>query len=162
MVMQNNIQILYVDDDEDDLLIMGHLLRELNVNLVKTASAEEAIAKVCTQTFDLIILDIEMPKKNGFDLVAIIKNNPRTSNTPFIFITGKKDKDSIVSGYNTGAIEYFTKPLDQETFVAKFKVILRTHEENKNLRAQINKHTELVKKIEEQIGIITKLSKYAS
>ena len=105
--------ILVVDDELDVLNVIKSSLerqREFSVDIAK--DGEEAIKKLENSTPDLIILDLVMPKINGEQLLTLIRKNFKTSNTPVIVSTVRRETSSLVNLMNLGATDYLMKPYD--------------------------------------------------
>lgn len=121
--MKQKIKILLAEDDPNlGLLLVDLLNREgYTVNLCK--DGEQALLEFEKQTFDFCLLDVMMPKKDGFEVAKLI----RQSNVliPIIFITAKSLKEDRLKGYGLGADDYITKPFDEEELLCKIQVIVR-------------------------------------
>ena len=107
---------------EDEVLINKHITDELTYIGHKCSSAfdgEEALDLINSNTFDLIILDVMLPKISGFELMKLIKK------TPVIFVTAKSALDDRLYGLNLGADDYIVKPFEMPELLARVKVVLR-------------------------------------
>ena len=103
--------LLLVDDDTLSLMELTHILQPL----YKIFVAKDGISalKIADDSLpDLILLDVIMPDKNGFDVIAELKMSEKTKNIPVIFITGIIDKESENAGFAAGAVDYIHKPFD--------------------------------------------------
>ena len=136
--------ILVVDDDKGIRSLVKKYLSE-NQYLVNTASsAEDAFEKIKIIKFDLIILDIMMPGKNGLEFIEEHKSN---INTPIILLTAKGDADERVAGLEIGADDYLPKPFEPKELVLRIKNILnktKTIEQKRivefsNIKIDLNK-----------------------
>ncbi|CAG0910195.1 unnamed protein product, partial [Cyprideis torosa] len=105
----------------------GSVLRDyLSINdydVTHAIDGEDGWAKFKAEKFDLCILDVMMPKKDGFTLAREIKD--AKPETPLIFLTAKNMKEDVVNGYKIGADDYITKPFDTEVLLYKIKAILQ-------------------------------------
>lgn len=119
-------QLLLVEDDEN----LGYILKEyLQMNEFRVDWAkdgEQGLSKVKKDNYDLCILDIMMPKKDGFTLAKEIKE--LKSQTPFIFLTAKTLKVDQLKGFDLGADDYIVKPTDEELLIARIRAILNRFE----------------------------------
>src|SRR5688572_26278696 len=114
------VNVLLVDDRPDNLLVLETILSDLNQNLVCATSAREALRFLLTDDFALILLDVQMPGLNGFELAELIRERDRTRNTPIIFVTANTDNEGYkFRGYALGAVDYLTKPIDPEILKSK-------------------------------------------
>ena len=105
--------IMVVDDEPDILYTVGQMLEFSGYDVIKASNGQEAITKLrkLTKNPDLIILDIMMPELSGWDVAAMIKENPKWQSIPIIFLTAKGDTMSIGMGGMT-AVDYIVKPFD--------------------------------------------------
>jgi DNA-binding response OmpR family regulator len=115
-------QLLLVEDDEN----LGYILKEyLEMNefeVVWAKDGEEGLNKFKGGSFDLCILDIMMPKKDGFTLAEEIKRE--NGQVPFVFLTAKTLKVDQLKGFDIGADDYIVKPVDEELLIARIRAIL--------------------------------------
>jgi two-component system, OmpR family, response regulator len=125
---ENNVKILLAEDDEN----LGTLLREyliakgLNTDLF--VNGELALNGFKKDKYDLCILDVMMPKMDGFTLAREIRKF--NANVPFIFLTAKSLKDDVIEGFTVGADDYMTKPFSMEELLFRIKAILRRTNNN--------------------------------
>jgi len=133
--------ILLVDDNVRNLQLLGNLLNEY----YKTAVAldgVEALALVRKRRPDLILLDIMMPKMNGFQVCETLKAEKETKEIPIIFLTGKTDTESVIKGFEIGANDYIQKPFNQKELLARVKTHLslqKAHDMQKRLVSEKEK-----------------------
>ena len=115
-------KILLLEDDQSFGYILSEYLQMQDFEVIWVKSAEEALKVLQHQSFALAILDIMLPKMNGFELAAILKE--QNSEMPFIFLSAKSLKIDKLKGYKLGAYDYVTKPIDEELLVAKINALL--------------------------------------
>src|SRR5687767_15603280 len=119
---QTAVNVLLVDDRPDNLLVMETILADLNQNLVCATSAREALRYLLVEDVALILLDVQMPGLNGFDLAELIRERERTQHTPIIFISAVScDQQYVFKGYSLGAVDYLTKPVEPEILKSKVR-----------------------------------------
>jgi two-component system sensor histidine kinase/response regulator len=136
-----NINILIVDDIESNLYSLESLIKELkpnknimNINILKSLSGEEALKISMSNQIDLILLDIQMPGMNGFEVAKFIKSNSKTKDIPIIFLTAAfKSEDFVKYGFEIGAIDYFTKPIEKYQFLNKLALYIDIFSKNKKI-----------------------------
>ena len=116
--------ILIVDDVKINLDFLKMILID-KYNILSATNGKEAIALAKSENIDLILLDIIMPEMNGYEVCEILKNNPKTKNIPIIFVTSQIDEQSIVKGYESGAVDYVTKPYKRMELISKIKTHLK-------------------------------------
>jgi DNA-binding response OmpR family regulator len=104
-----NSTILVVDDDEGIRSLLKQELTEAGYNVEEAADGKAAIVKIRERRPDLVILDVMMPEMNGFDVAAIMKNDPQTMEIPIIILSVVQDK---ARGFRIGVDRYLTKPID--------------------------------------------------
>ena len=112
--------VLLVDDKSENLLALESVLANLGQNLVSASSAREALKFLLLEDVALILLDVQMPGLNGFELAELIRERDRTRNTPIIFVTANTDNEGYkFRGYALGAVDYLTKAIDPEILKSK-------------------------------------------
>jgi len=114
-----NKTILIVDDTISNLDILSELLEDYDV--IESTNAKEALEIVNNEDVDLILLDIMMPDMDGYEVCQKLKENPKTTDIPIIFITAKTDEDSIEKAYDIGGADYITKPFKVKELLARVK-----------------------------------------
>ena len=114
-----NNNILIVDDQKKNLIVISTLLKENGYASQQAISGQQALELINEYSFDLILLDIMMPKMSGFELCKILKENPATKDIPIIFITAKSDYTNIAKGLNLGAMDYISKPFNPSELLAR-------------------------------------------
>ena len=116
-------KILVVEDDLNLGFLLVNFLQDENFDVKLCKNGLEALSYIEKNHYDLCLLDVMMPKLNGFALAKILKE--KNIKTPFVFITAKSLKADCINGYQIGAEDYITKPFDEEELLCKIKVILR-------------------------------------
>jgi len=125
--MQN---ILIIEDDPATLMGLEDTLKEENFNVSTVMSGKMGYEKALTGEYDLIILDLMLPEKNGIDICKDLRKNE--VNTPILMLTGKKEEIDKVLGLEIGADDYVTKPFSIRELVARVKALLRRPKEVKS------------------------------
>src|SRR3954466_502966 len=128
--MSENIKdhILIVDDKEQNIYVLEQILAKSHRCISSVTSGNEALKLALNQEIDLIILDVQMPGMDGFEVAQILKSNKRTSETPIIFVTAElKEHRFVMKGFEEGAIDYLYKPLNPDITEAKVSVLLQLH-----------------------------------
>src|SRR3954469_16637754 len=114
-------RILIVDDDERNAFAAVQALEELGHELVVARSGEEALRRLLTEDFALILLDLHMPGMDGYETAALIRSRKRTLHTPIVFLTAIfRDEAHVFQAYSAGAVDVVFKPVDP--FILKSKV----------------------------------------
>ena len=123
-------KILIIEDDPATLMGLEDTLKEENFNVSTVMSGKMGYEKALTGEYDLIILDLMLPEKNGIDVCKDLRRNE--VNTPILMLTGKKEEIDKVLGLEIGADDYVTKPFSIRELVARVKAILRRPKEVKS------------------------------
>lgn len=149
--------ILIVDDRRENILPLKKIL-ELHRFQVDTAeSGEEALRKVLSTTYSVIILDVQMPDMDGFEVASAIAGFGKARDTSIIFLSAiNTEKKYITKGYTTGGVDYLTKPVDPDILVLKVKILQRLYEQQQELRAaqdSLRKEVEVRKQAQEALTV---------
>jgi phosphoserine phosphatase RsbU/P len=113
--------ILIVDDNPKNLQVLGNYLQIEGYKVEFALDGKSALDWIRRAEFDLILLDIMMPGMDGFEVCKIIKSDPVKQKIPVIFLTAKVDTESIVNGFDLGAVDYVIKPFNQKELIARVK-----------------------------------------
>ena len=147
-IENKNCKILVVDDVSQNIQVIGNILYENNYQVSFALSGPEALTLLNHEHYDLILLDILMPGMDGYEVCKIVKANQKISHIPIIFLTAKSDTDSILKGFELGAVDYLSKPFNTKELLARVK----TQIELKKQREQLENINEL---LEEKVKIRT-------
>jgi adenylate cyclase len=156
-------RILIVDDTPANVHILQSRLAAHGYDIVTATDGEEALAAVTETQPDLILLDVMMPKMDGFEVCRRLRADASLPFIPIIMVTAKADPKDVVAGLEAGGDEYLTKPVDQPALVARVKSMLRIknlHDTVEALaaeRAEWNKTLE--RRVEEQVGELERLGR---
>jgi sigma-B regulation protein RsbU (phosphoserine phosphatase) len=113
--------VLIVDDNPKNLQILGNYLQNEGYQVEFALDGNSALDWIKRTEFDLVLLDIMMPGMDGFEVCKIIKNDQVRQKIPVIFLTAKVDTESIVKGFDLGAVDYVIKPFNQRELIARVK-----------------------------------------
>jgi CheY-like chemotaxis protein len=118
-----NKKILVVDDEEVIRKFLRIQLAKLGYEVKEAADGEQALEKLGKDDFDLIICDILMPNKNGWEVLREVKLNPRMKDIPVIVLTAKNEDSDMFKGYDCGANYYMTKPFTKAQLLYGLKLM---------------------------------------
>lgn len=149
--------ILLVDDRPENILPLKKIL-DLHQFTVDTAgSGEEALKKVLKTDYSVIILDVQMPDMDGFEVANAIAGFGRARHTSIIFLSAvNTDKKFITKGYTSGGVDYLTKPVDPDILVLKVKTLHKLYEQQQTLRiaqASLRQEIDVRKQAEQALTV---------
>ena len=132
--------ILIVDDNQKNLFTLRTLLESsLDVEIIEAASGAETLEQISLHKVDLILLDIKMPDMDGFEVARLIRNRKKYQEVPIIFLTAFYKSDEFKHrGLEGGAIDYLTKPIDDEILINRVKAYLRLIEGERAINLQLD------------------------
>ena len=127
-------KILIVDDDSYYLTLLKTILKDIEANIFIAESGAKALDVIRENDFALAILDIQMPEMDGFELAMQIRSLKNRDLVPIIFLTSYfSDEIQMFKGYDNGAIDYLTKPVNKTIFINKVKIFLELDKQKRNL-----------------------------
>jgi DNA-binding response OmpR family regulator len=125
--MTEKNQILLIDDSSVNNLLMQNILEDQGYEVATAFSGKEGLDKLQVIKPDLIILDIMMPRMDGFEVLRKILSNPDTENIPVIMLTAKKDSEDEKLAREIGALDYMTKPVDIKFTLERIKRVFHSY-----------------------------------
>jgi len=150
--------ILIVDDNHQNLQVLAKILQENNYEIEFATNGEAALVWLKDKKFDLILLDINMPGMNGFEVCRKIRSNPKLKNVPVIFLSADTDRESILKGFDLGAQDYVTKPFDSRELLARVTTHLALKDSleklenlNRSLEEKVTERTQQLKEANEKL-----------
>jgi two-component system sensor histidine kinase ChiS len=151
-------RILIVDDDPINIELMRAQLHDEGYSIDCALDGEEALERVSREKPDLILLDIMIPKKSGFEVCKHVKGKPETRSIPIIMVTALKDMESRVKGIAVGADDFLTRPLDKSELIARVKSMLRVKKLHDELAKESLTARESNEKLEVQKRVLKSMS----
>lgn len=149
--------ILIVDDIKANIVALKKILELHNLESDAATSGEEALKKILKNEYSLIIMDVQMPGMDGFEVAEILAGSNRTKDIPVLFLSAiNKEKKYISKGYESGGVDYITKPVDPDLLILKVKTFLKLYEQQnelKNIRDLLSKEIEIRKEAQENLEI---------
>src|ERR1051325_3604789 len=132
--MPDRVNILMVDDQPQKLLSYEAMLEGLGERLLRAQSGNEAFEVLLREEIAVILLDVNMPGMDGFETAALIRDHPRFTKTPIIFVTAVNTTDlDRIRGYEIGAVDYVSVPVIPEILRAKVSVFVELHRKRREL-----------------------------
>lgn len=126
--------ILIIDDREANIYALEKLLEKPGRTFLQATDGKLGLKLALDHEIDLILLDVQMPEMDGFEVAQILQSNKRTKDIPIIFASAeKKERSSVMKGFEEGAVDYLSKPLDPELTKAKVSVLLKIQIQKKQL-----------------------------
>lgn len=133
--MAEKPKILIADDEPAITEAFASVLQRNDFEVVKAFDGEECVQKASSSDFDLILLDVHMPKLDGYEAIKQLKQLPHLKNTPIVFLSGfSTTPDNIEAGYKYGGTEYWKKPMATDELEVRVRAILRIAEAERKLR----------------------------
>ncbi len=132
-------EVLIVEDTPASLTLLSELMQTAGYSVRQAQDGEMALLSVQNRAPDLILLDVRMPKMDGFDVCRQIKSNPATADVPIIFLSALQDTEARLQGLQLGAVDYIAKPYEPDEVLLR----VRTHLELRNLQLHLGEMCEL-------------------
>lgn len=153
--------ILIVDDTPENIISLKKVLEKHNFEVDTASSGEEALKKILSQSYVLIILDVQMPGMDGFEVAEAISGYSGAKETAIIFLSAASANVNLITkGYSSGGLDYITKPVDMDILLLKVKTFYRIYEQSRALnemqtalRAEIETRKEAERKKDEFISV---------
>jgi CheY-like chemotaxis protein len=126
--MRKNARVLIVDDDSLGISLMKKAMEGKGYKIATAKNGKTALTKAWANNFDIIILDIKLPDINGFQICEKLKQHPSTSNIPVVFLTGLNNQKDVIKGFESGAVDYISKPFNADEFNSRLENQLKLRE----------------------------------
>lgn len=152
-----NFTILIVDDRQENLIALQEILEEENRRFITATSGNEALKQALkTDDIGLILLDVQMPGMDGFEVARLLKSNSKTKDISIIFVTAiNKDEQYVLQGFSEGAVDYLQKPLDINITKAKVKVFEKLYFSQQQLKKSVSEIAYINKQLEQFVYIVS-------
>lgn len=130
--------VLIVDDTPENLVALEVVLEDTDCEVVAASSGNEALSKLLKKEFALVLLDVQMPVMDGFEVAELMRANKRTAHVPIIFVTANsRDDRNVKRGYLSGAVDYLFKPIDPVMLCSKVDFFLQLDRQKRRLEAKL-------------------------
>jgi class 3 adenylate cyclase len=154
---QTTFRVLVVDDDPDMAALLERMIIREGMDAATAPDGDTAIAAIMASPPDLVLLDVMLPGKSGFEICGHLKADPATALIPVVLVTALEDHESRVRGIEAGADDFLSKPVRREELVARVKTLRRLHETRRELEAR-----RLAAEVERKEAIRKAFSRYVS
>lgn len=135
--------MLLVDDVAANLLALEAQLEDLDCELVAVRSGNDALRELLKRDFAVMLLDVQMPEMDGFEVAKYARENPTTRHVPIIFLTAMLDtEENVLRGYGTGAVDVLFKPINAQILRSKVRVFLDLYVSRLSLAHEVEAHEE--------------------
>lgn len=150
------VNILLVDDRPENLISLESILESPERNIYKACSGQEALKMALEIEFALVLLDVQMPDMDGFEVARLLKENVRTRDIAILFVTAiSKEEKFTMQGYQEGAVDYLHKPLDMHIMRAKVAVYEKLYRQRKDLEQMNDRLVKTNKQLDEFVYIVS-------
>jgi two-component system sensor histidine kinase/response regulator len=148
-VSHHKPKVLLVDDVEANLVALEGLLGNLHCDLVRSTSGNQALRLLLQQEFAVMLLDVQMPGMDGYEVAYFVHDNPATREVPIIFVTALPEtKENVLRGYESGAFDLLFKPIDPYILRSKVQIFLDLYASRLELRREIEAHKRTLAEVE--------------
>jgi CheY-like chemotaxis protein len=128
-------KILIVDDLNANIVALQSVISKLDITIESTTSGAQALGMILENDYALVLMDVHMPEMNGFEVLDIMRKKEQSKRIPVIFVTAvHKDEASMISGYDTGAVDYMYKPLNPEIVLSKVQVFVDLYRQKQQIK----------------------------
>lgn len=133
-------KILIVDDKPENLIALEAVLEDDSRELLKAYSGNEALKILLKERVALVLLDVQMPEMDGFEVAELMHSNQKIAKVPIIFVTAiSKEKKYVMKGYQAGAVDYLFKPIEPIILKSKVKFFLELDQQKRELEKMLAK-----------------------
>jgi signal transduction histidine kinase len=137
MQEKSKINLLLVDDHADNLIAMRAVLEELGENILTVDSGKKALRLLLDHDFAIVLLDVDMPLMDGFEVAEMMRQVKKLQHTPIIFLTAMHQNEShVFKGYSLGAVDYLFKPFEPEILKAKVRFFIDLYRKTREIQHQ--------------------------
>jgi two-component system sensor histidine kinase/response regulator len=141
--------VLLVDDVEANLIALEAQLGSLDCDLVRASSGNDGLRELLKREFAVMLLDVQMPGMDGYEVASYARDNPATREVPIIFVTAMLEaEDTALRGYGTGAVDFLFKPVNPYILRSKVQVFLDLYTSRRKLADTVAAHERTLKDLE--------------
>ncbi|MCJ8270264.1 MAG: ATP-binding protein, partial [Psychrosphaera sp.] len=151
-------KILLVDDEPINRQVLSNFLSLQNYQLVEASGGQQALDVIATQgPFDMVLLDIMMPKVSGYEVCQKIRDTYAFNDLPVLFLTAKNQVTDLVQSFAVGANDYLSKPVSKHELLSRVETHLRMLDINRNLERKVNERTAALEETTKSISTLSEI-----
>ncbi len=151
--MSKDQNILIVDDHPENLIAMQAILEDEDCSLLIASSGNEALELLLNNEVTLVLLDVQMPDMDGFEVAELMRKRQRTRMIPIIFVTAiSKESKYVNRGYDVGAIDYMFKPLNPEVLRHKARFFLDLDLQKRRLEEKLRRSQDSMRELQRMLN----------
>ncbi|BCL70380.1 putative SENSORY TRANSDUCTION HISTIDINE KINASE (DHKB) [Vibrio nigripulchritudo MADA3029] len=158
----HEISILIVDDSPSNLGVASGFLRELGYKIATANNGKTALSRVERIKPSLILLDVNMPEMNGFEVCQILNGNPEYVDIPIIFLTALTDQDAKEKAFSSGAVDYISKPFQKKELIARVQNHLSISQSKRELERLVQEKSDALDQLRNTQNMLVESEKMAS
>jgi signal transduction histidine kinase len=133
--------VLVVDDVDANIVAIEALLSNLDCEVVTASSGNAALIELLRRDFACVLLDVQMPEMDGFEVAKLARSNPRGREVPIIFVTAMLETaENIYAGYSSGAVDVLFKPIEPQILLSKVRIFLDLYRSKQRLASEVAAH----------------------
>lgn len=146
--MNEKPEILIVDDREENLTALEAVLEECDAVVIRATSGNQALSIMLTREFAVVLLDVQMPWMDGFEVAELMRLNPDTRTIPIIFVSAiSNEQRHIFKGYEVGAVDFLPKPIEPLVLCGKVNIFLALWQQRCELAQALSEKEHLSKEL---------------
>ena len=154
--VEQTLNILLVDDKDENIISLESILEHPKRRLLKAHSGNEALRIALEEEIAVILLDVQMPEMDGFEVARILKESPKTKDIAIIFVTAiSKEEKYTLKGYEEGAVDYLHRPLDINIVKAKVGVFEKLYRSKQEVKIYVEKTQQINKQLDEFVYVVS-------
>ena len=142
-LVKSQFSILVVDDNKENLKVVSNFLKNEGYQIALSLNADDAMNILRNNDIDLVLLDVMMPGTDGFSMCRQMKKEPALAEIPVVFLTAKTETSDLVEGFESGGVDYITKPFQKEELIAR----VNNHIELTHTKKQVLKQAKQIERI---------------
>ncbi|MGA1874780.1 MAG: histidine kinase dimerization/phosphoacceptor domain -containing protein [bacterium] len=134
LIMEEKPKILIVDDKPENIFALRESLKDIEAEFIEAASGNEALKQILNHDFALALIDVQMPIMDGYELAEIMRGDEKARHIPIIFISAIYSDDyHLFKGYDSGAVDFITKPYEPSIFLSKCKIFINLYTQKREI-----------------------------